>query len=234
MKRLGPLAIRTDKNWRTLPSKGLFLPARSFFLCALLFSFVLIAWLFLGTGSLLEAQAENVPENREYPIKAAYLYHFGRYIKWPPEAFGAADTPFFIGILGPNPFGNTLDQLARQKKVRDRPIVIKNFSRIEEYTRCHILFISGQLPQEHQFETIRRLSNGRVLLVGDQYAFAHAGGCIGFFLETNRVRFAINLEAMEKAQLAVSSKMLNLAHVIDPPARNSINSSSFQTKNSRR
>ncbi len=50
-----------------------------------------------------------------------------------------------------------------------------------------------------------------VLTVGESGHFAQEGGMIGFCLEENKIRFEINLEAAQKAQLKISSRLLALA-----------------------
>ncbi len=38
--------------------------------------------------------------NREYPLKALFLYNFGGYVEWPDNAFASDDAPFVICVLG--------------------------------------------------------------------------------------------------------------------------------------
>lgn len=52
------------------------------------------------------------------------------------------------------------------------------------------------------------------LTVGDIQGFARRGGVIGFFLEGNRVRFEVNVDAAERSRLRLNSKLLRLARVI--------------------
>ena len=52
--------------------------------------------------------------NREYAIKAAYLYNFGRYVTWPVEKFLDDRSPVVIGVLGPDPFGAALDRIVQR------------------------------------------------------------------------------------------------------------------------
>ena len=52
----------------------------------------------------LPAQEENRTNvSREYQIKAAYLYQFGRYVQWPADAFAAPQSPFVIGVMEKDP-----------------------------------------------------------------------------------------------------------------------------------
>ena len=53
--------------------------------------------------------------NREYPLKALFLYNFGGYVEWPDESF-ASDQPFVIGILGKAPLDQTLREIAARPR----------------------------------------------------------------------------------------------------------------------
>ena len=55
--------------------------------------------------------------DREYKFKAAYLYKFATYTKWPKKTFRNADSPFVIGTLGPDPVGNYLKTVAKKKRL---------------------------------------------------------------------------------------------------------------------
>jgi hypothetical protein len=47
--------------------------------------------------------------------------------------------------------------------------------------------------------------------VGDSDQFVRSGGVIGFVISNETVRFVINLNAMERSGLRISSRMLSLA-----------------------
>jgi hypothetical protein len=50
-----------------------------------------------------------------------------------------------------------------------------------------------------------------VLTVGEGTQFTRRGGMIGFTLMDNKVRFAVNLAAVDAAKLALSAQLLRLA-----------------------
>src|SRR4051812_26602064 len=64
--------------------------------CCLALSGVLGA----APGVAQEVYNEEQLINREYPLKALFLYNFGSYVEWPAAAFPSADHPFVIGLLG--------------------------------------------------------------------------------------------------------------------------------------
>jgi hypothetical protein len=53
-----------------------------------------------------------------------------------------------------------------------------------------------------------------VLTVSDAPQFAQRGGMIGFQLDGNRVRFAVNLGAAQEAGLQFNSELLRVAATI--------------------
>src|SRR5208283_2536946 len=66
--------------------------------------------------------------DREYTIKGAFLYNFGRYVQWPATAFVDDHAPFVIGVLGTDPFGAILDEIASSAKIDGRTVVAKRFA----------------------------------------------------------------------------------------------------------
>ena len=90
---------------------------------------VLLLLAFHGGQTPLGAQEDDeMSASREHQIKAAYLYQFGRYVEWPPKSFANSKSPFVIGLPEHDPLVPNLEQIARVKKIQDRPIRIRQFS----------------------------------------------------------------------------------------------------------
>lgn len=168
--------------------------------------------MFLTVGQNLSHAQTTI--NREYRIKAAYLFNFGRYTQWPKDYWKNKETPFVIGILGTNPFGTSLDQIATHKELQGRKILIRYFKDIKEYQPCQMLYISVSVPIDKQRAIIAKLANSKVLLVGEQHAFLQEGGMVSFLLEENKVRFGVNLAPINRDNLKISSKVLKLAAIV--------------------
>jgi hypothetical protein len=58
-----------------------------------------------------------------------------------------------------------------------------------------------------------------VLTVGETEGFASQGGIVNFKLEGGRVRLEINIDAAAQAKLRISSKVLNLAQIVNASAQ---------------
>jgi hypothetical protein len=157
----------------------------------------------------LSGFAQNPPPT-EYQIKAAFLYNFAKFVKWPAPTFARPESPIVIGVLGENVFGGDLEQTIHGKTFNDHPFQVKEFRSVTEATNCQILFISAS-EQERLPKILSGLRGTSVLTVSEMDHFIEAGGMINFVIEEKRVHFQINNEAAEKAGLTISSKLLSLA-----------------------
>jgi len=168
------------------------------------------------TTTMLNAQEDDeTMANREYRIKAAYLYQFGRYVEWPAKAFSDANSPFVIGVLEQDPLIPDLEQIAKIKKIQDRPIQIRRFSSPADIRACNILYLPASLSPETQVEVIRKIAGQGVLLVGDGNGALNAGGVMQFAVEDNKIRVVISRKAAEREGLTISAKLLQVARVVD-------------------
>jgi YfiR/HmsC-like len=155
-----------------------------------------------------QARTQDVGPS-EYQVKAAFLYNFAKFVKWPEAAFPAGDTPVIIGILGDDPFGPNLEMAVRNKTVNGHPVVIRRVSPAE-LKQCQIVFIA-RTPKRNLAEVSAALNGVAVLTVSELDRFTDSGGMIRFVVESNKVRFEINDAAARAAGLTISSKLLNLA-----------------------
>jgi hypothetical protein len=155
----------------------------------------------------------------EYRLKAAFLFKFATYVRWPASTDAATDKPFVIGIIGSDPFGSALDDVVRPQKVQGRPIAIRRLNRPEEALNCHLVFVSAS-EETNLTRILAFLRGAPVLTVSDLDRFAENGGMIGLITtEDNRIRFDINNAAVERAGLKASSQLLQLARIVDAPQR---------------
>jgi len=168
-----------------------------------------------GQTPLGAQEGEEMSASRENQIKAAYLYQFGRYVEWPAKAFSSAKAPFVIGVLEHDPLIPDLEQIARIKKIQDRPIKIRRFSSASAIRPCNILYLSGSLAPEAQTEVIRKAGRQGVLLGGDSAEFLDRGGTMQFVVEDNKIRVVISRKAAKLAGLTISAKLLQVARVVD-------------------
>ena len=160
---------------------------------------------------MLAVQAE-LPA--EYDVKASCLYSFTQFVDWPPDVFDDARSEFRICVLGHDPFGPALDQVAVSNRVEGRAIKVIRVSELDLKKDYHLLFIS----RSERAKLARILDSIRgkgILTVGDTAGYAQTGVMINFFVQRNRVRFEINPDAARDAGLRVRSRLLKLATIVE-------------------
>jgi YfiR/HmsC-like len=172
---------------------------------------VTLCFLSLYTGSPnTHAQAQE--PSAEYQLKAAFLYNFAKFVEWPVDTFTDSTTPFTICALGNDPFGSSLDAIAG-KTVRDRALVIKRIRSGGAVTGCQILYVSpNELPQVTGL--LRIVQKAPMLTVCDLDACAETGLMLNMRMADNRVQLDINLEAVQRTPLKVSSQLIKLTRIV--------------------
>jgi hypothetical protein len=151
------------------------------------------------------AQQEHPTESQ---VKAAYLYNFGKFVRW--QAPASASQSFDICVLGKNPFGSTLATTVSGEKIDGKNIDIKNISSLADAVHCRILFVSPSEENRVKF-VLDAARQSNILTVSDIPGFAQRGGMIELVRQEGRIRFAVNLAAISGAQLTVSSELLKVA-----------------------
>jgi hypothetical protein len=156
------------------------------------------------------------PKPTEYDVKAAYLIDFGRFVRLSGQQH--PHSSFDICVLGRDSFGQSLDALASNETVSSLPIHVRHPDATDSKT-CAIVFISS-IEQENIREDLAILGNADVLTVSDAADFLQRGGMIQFVVAENHVRFAVNLDAVSRAHLVLSSELLRVAFYVTgkPPS----------------
>jgi hypothetical protein len=180
---------------------------------ALLFLVLLSGSAGLALPALGQADAAN-----GYEVKAAFLFNFAKFIEWSPGAFATPRSPFVICVLGPDPFGNVLDDTLQGKTIGDRAFTVQRLKDKADARHCHIVFVS-YIESAHLAEIVESLRGAHVLLTGESNKFAVSGGTIEFTLEDNHVHLTINTDAANRSGLKFSSKLLALAKIVHDQAR---------------
>ena len=144
----------------------------------------------------------------DYEVKAAFLYNFAKFVRWPDDALGGPH--FVVAIVGDDPFGAVIDRVFVGKTVLGRPVEIRRTRVVREATGAQMAFI-GASEHARLAEVLAALTGGSILTVGDMDRFADGGGMVGFRLKDSTVRFEVNLRELREARLQMSSQIIRLA-----------------------
>ena len=149
----------------------------------------------------------------EYQVKAAYIYNFGKFVKWPPMSAAGHTGTFTICAFEHDPLGAVLQSTLAGESFNGMPVTIRRLQKAQEVSGCHILFIDSS--QEGSLrEILAAAKEASVLTVSDIGDFTKRGGMIQFVLIGDRVRFEINVASAKEQNLVWGADLINVATVV--------------------
>ena len=160
-----------------------------------------------GSSAFAQAPAS------ESQVKAAFVYNFLKFVEWPAGAFASAQDSLVVGIVGTSPTAEAAAVFLAGKGVHTRPIAVRRLPPDAPIIGVHAIFV-GELRDSTDPQMLLEAASTNVLSIGEARGFATRGGVIGLLVEDQRVRFEINPEAADSAQLRISSKLLALAKLV--------------------
>lgn len=171
--------------------------------------------LFAIAASCVAPYAQS-PKPNAGQVQAAYLYNFGKFVKWPLAAPANQSGGFEICVLDEDPFGDTLQSTLAGESAAGKPVIVKRLRKAQDAISCHILFIGSSQSRDLK-EILLSLDESPVLTVSDMPDFSKRGGMIQFVFEGDRIRFEVNLEGAERAHLVFPSELLKVAAAVRRP-----------------
>lgn len=175
---------------------------------------LVVAFLAWSPPRVVAAGPAESQDARDHATEAAFLANLATFVEWPSHAFATPDEPFIIGILGEDPFGKVLDDLLADEYVGKRRIAAQRLAPGDDITRCHVLFLTGSDARVVK-GALRRVQGRPVLTVGRAAGFIQSGGMVVFSQSDTQVSLFVNTEAMRAVGLRPSSKLLEVARVVD-------------------
>ncbi len=162
------------------------------------------------------SEAKLFSQSAEYTMKAVAFEKLSLFITWPANTIkNDPSHEFVIAVLGQNPFGSILNDVYKDKKIKDKRVKIVNVKNIKQLTDCQILFIPkiGRAELQGDLNSIK----GRpILIISDTDGFAEAGCFINFYLFENKLRFEINQKGMQDAGFTIDYRLLRVSKILNP------------------
>jgi hypothetical protein len=164
----------------------------------------------------------NTNELDKVMFKALYTYKFGKFTEWPDKKLNPNTPRFLYCILGRNRFSQKMKAIFNGKLVQDIPVKIEVFdsSLVAEkvLSSCHVLFINKS--EKRRLSTIfNSLNHASILTISDIHKFSSRGGMITLIEDQGKLRFQINPDAIQQATLSISSKIMELAEIVNEGKR---------------
>lgn len=170
-----------------------------------------LAAFLLAAGGIASAGLPQQSARAQRPsrdeVEAAYLYNFGKFVRWPA---GAVRGPLVICVAAQASFLQALSRLVTGEQIEQRPLQVKNIGNAGDVTGCSILFIGS--TEARRVDGLLGAAAGKpILTVGDAPDFLVRGGAVQFVLMEDHVRFSVNLSAAARGGLGLSSELLKVA-----------------------
>lgn len=170
---------------------------------------LLLGWPLVGAADALT----------EVQVKAAYVFNFVKFVEWPAGAFATPQAPLVLCIASGDGLRGAFAAIDG-KPAQGRLLQVRRGVKADEFKACHVLFVP-ESEERAAPEHLRRAGTLPLLTVGEHDGFAASGGVIGFVVRDERVQFEINPDAANRADLKVSSRLLQLATIVRDARRSS-------------
>jgi hypothetical protein len=156
-----------------------------------------------GSASVLERR-----------VKAAFLYKFLAYTEFPANAFADPAAPVTMVVAGSDDMEADLAAITVGRTVANRPISVRPL-REGEGGVAHLLFVAGA-DCARAGRIIR--ANRAFLAVTECDSGLQQGAVINFRIIGEHVRFDVSLDAAERNNVRLSSRLLTVANRVQKGA----------------
>jgi len=196
-------ALRPDRRRRHLVRRACALP--------LLLAGMLPPVAGAGAGGA-SAAANASGAALERRVKAAFLDKFLGYAEFAPQAFDSLAAPLVLGVLGgvagAEDMAAELTRIAAGRSVNGRTLEVRALREHDVAEPVHLLFVGG--VDDARSERLLRLATAPLTVT--ECGGMVPGSVINFTIVEERVRFDVSLDAAEKKNIKLSSRLLVVAN----------------------
>lgn len=164
----------------------------------------------LMMASVLATAYTSEMQQPEARVKAMFLYNFALFTDWT----GTAKTPLVFCVLGEDRLGSEMETLLPGKMVAERSVAFRQAANTGELASCNIIYV-GRQARNRIPQIAKGIQGKSILLVSEFPEGGKEGAAINFFVEHNKMRFAVNLQAAANAGVTLRANLLRLARITD-------------------
>lgn len=155
-------------------------------------------------------------QQTEEMMKAVAFEKISMFIDWPLIADkNSISSDFVITVLGQNIFGTTLEELYKDKKIKNKKVTVNYLTADQIPGKCDMLFVSKMRIGDLK-KVLTNIKGMPVLIISDTEGFAEAGCFINMYEFENKLRFEINQKAMQDAGFKIDYRLLRVSKVLNP------------------
>lgn len=176
-------------------------------------------WVLLACLSLTGPARAESSGVAEYSLKAAFLFHFTKFVHWPEEVLQGEE--IVLCVLGKDPFGSVLDKAVLGKTAQGRKIALRRLRHLPDVKGCHLLFL-GHSERKRLPAATESLRSSHILIVSEAKRFGEPHGMVKLVVDRRKVRIEIDVSAARAAGLRISSSLLQLAVIREDGSAGSV------------
>jgi hypothetical protein len=165
----------------------------------------------LGWALTAPASVLSERDPAAHRIKAAFLYRFTQFTTWPDHSFGRTDAPFVIAVAGDDALAKELRTVTASRTAASRAIEVKALAALEPLDAAQILYVGDS--DERLREWIEAAPRSALVVTESQGAL-ELGAVINFVRVDGRLRFEVSLDAADRRELRLSSRLLAVAYSV--------------------
>ena len=143
-------------------------------------------------------------------VKAAFVFNFIKLVSWPEARLPPGNSAVQVCALRGDEMEPALRQALTGKLAGSHPIQVATMDAADNLASCHVLYLG---TAGSRAALMAKVSGKGVLLVDEGAQFTWPDGMIRLFQEQNRMRFELNLEALERSGLKVDPRLIRLARI---------------------
>jgi hypothetical protein len=144
----------------------------------------------------------------EDAIKAAYLYRFAGYVKWPEP--GTNNAPFTIDVLGSPGIARELRRLLPGHLINNRAPQVREITGARDLGAAQMVYVGA--GRAHLLRSLVPVpGHAAMLVITDEEEGLAAGSTLNFLTVDRNVRFEVSLAAADRWGLKISSELLGVA-----------------------
>jgi len=157
--------------------------------------------------------SEHISE-REYRIKAAYLYNLIKFIEWPVGTINSNNS-IELCSFNDSPLNKEIQSIT-QRNIRNLTINIRLLDNHESIPdSCYVVFVPSKNNNFKNIVALNNLTESAILTVGEDNNFLKGNGVIALVLEEDHVQLKINLKQAKQRNFKINGKLLEIAEIIE-------------------
>ena len=158
----------------------------------------------------MSASGQTETQRTQDLIRSAMIYNFCKFVQWPADTLGDS---IVLGVLGDQAQAPDFSSIVG-KSVGDTPVTVRIVRSDDDLRQCQLVYITAG-AHELVEPTLAVARAESILTISERDDFCQQGGIIQLVERRGKLRFFINRQAADRAQLSLSSQLLKVAKIVE-------------------